>query len=74
MQLETVMAKKEAVRGKGSVVVTEQEFTGLWVTESEEVADMFYPKGHPRRGEYLRDQGVLHTRLLTALKDRGVIR
>lgn len=27
-----------------------------------------------RRGEYLRDQGVLYSRLLDALKEKGVIR
>lgn len=53
--------------------MTEQEFTELWNEKSEDVADMFYPKGHPRRGEYLRDQGVLHSRILRELQALSVV-
>lgn len=40
--------------------MTEQEFRDLWIEAASGVADRFYPKGKSdRRGEFLRDQGVL---------------
>ena len=53
--------------------MTEEEFLHLWVEESTPIADTYYPKGSDRRGEYLRDQGLLHARVLAALMERGLI-
>lgn len=54
--------------------MTEEEFTRLWIDVSSDVADEFYPKGiSKRRGEYLRDQAILHVKLVQELSDRGLI-
>jgi hypothetical protein len=54
--------------------VTEEEFTMIFTTCSETVADKYYPKGRSaRRGEYLRDQGMLAALLSVAFKQAGVI-
>lgn len=55
--------------------MTEDEFTQLWIKRSSEVADQFYPKGEsgPRRGEFLRDQGVLLVKILPDLQARGIV-
>lgn len=55
-------------------MMTQEEFTELWVGYSSEIADEFYPKGRSdRRSEYLRDQGILHVKILRALQEKGVI-
>jgi hypothetical protein len=56
--------------------ITEAEFFALWVEESTEVASMFYPGllgPDEGRGEYLRDQGVLYSRLLARLEELGIV-
>jgi len=68
--------------------MTEDEFAQLWIECSTDVADQFYPRGiwvyftagrRPRfrrghyRGEYLRDQSVLYSKLIDVLKEKGVI-
>jgi len=55
--------------------MTEGEFRELFLEASSAVADRFYPKGEsPRRGEYLRDQGLLLVYLTDELTDRGIIK
>lgn len=64
--------------------MTENEFKAIFLDCSEAVADRFYPKsetahvgGEPsaqgRRGEYLRDQGVLYSKLLSTLIEVGLL-
>lgn len=55
--------------------MTVEQFTRIWVENSAEVADEFYPEGRrrSRRGEYLRDQAVLCVKILAALQGEGVI-
>ena len=60
-------------------ILTENQFAEIFTEVSETVADEFYPKGQldgkgrrNRRSEYLRDQGVLYSRLLDALKEPGI--
>jgi hypothetical protein len=55
--------------------MTENEFTQLWNERSTEVADQFYPKGRSgsRRGEFLRDQGVLLVKILGDLQESGLV-
>lgn len=56
-------------------VVTEETFLLLYNRCSAEVADRFYPKGRSRRrGEWLRDQGVLAVKLIDELMAAGVIK
>lgn len=50
-----------------------EQFRNLWVEASEKVADRFYPKGHPARGYYLRDQGILHVEVATLLAEAGLL-
>ena len=55
--------------------MTEEEFHTIYTGCSAVVADKFYPKGQSdRRGEYLRDQGVLYVTLVRELRYRGIIR
>lgn len=55
--------------------MTPAEFQELFVEISEKIADEYYPKGSSdRRGEYLRDQGILHAKLSEALTQKGVLR
>jgi hypothetical protein len=50
--------------------MTKREFQEIFIEASSEVADRFYPKGKSsRRGEYLRDQGVLCVELMNRLGD-----
>jgi hypothetical protein len=59
--------------------MTEEEFTGLFNRCGADVANRFYPKngtaseGGARRGEFLRDLGVLCAGLIEALHATGVI-
>lgn len=57
-----------------SWALTEEEFTAIFVEVSSEVADGVYPKGvSTRRGEYLRDQAILHVKLLKKLQEKGIV-
>lgn len=54
--------------------MTEEEFQTVFIGCSSVIADQFYPKGQSdRRGEYLRDQGVLYVALTSELRLRGII-
>lgn len=54
--------------------MTEGEFRDILIECGSRVADQFYPKGeNPRRGEFLRDLGLLGISLTTRLTEAGVI-
>ncbi len=55
-------------------MMTQKEFSELWIECSSEIADEYYPKGiSDRRGEYLRDQGILHVGILRKLQEKRLI-
>jgi hypothetical protein len=62
--------------------MTKQEFDAIFTECGEEVADKLYPKNDtaaqggaptPRRGEFLRDLGVLAAVLTDRFKQEGII-
>lgn len=42
---------------------TADTLKGIFTDAASDVADEFYPKGNPRRGEFIRDAAVLYTKL-----------